>query len=219
MPSQAQRDALEGPIEDWVKKNPSSQCDRTNGRHQLFDHVKSFMADGVKDKQVNSKLSGLLMKHRPGVFMPQRTAKGCIKKTVGALSSSTKVEKDKSNKKLNPKNNKKNNKKRKDKNDKENRAIIKSLGLKHTMRSKKKTEDLCEHLLNEKKYPILDNKTMSQAIEDQSHAIYIGTTKRALKERRGPALDDQTRSSRPGSHSLWTCFLQRQKMPSCASQL
>ncbi|MDA9686960.1 hypothetical protein N9U05_00545 [bacterium] len=50
------------------------------------------------------------------------------------------------------------------------------------MRSETETDDLCEHLLNEKKYPILGNKTMSQAIEEKSHAIYIGTTKRALKE-------------------------------------
>jgi hypothetical protein len=37
-------------------------------------------------------------------------------------------------------------------------------------------------LVNEKKYPILGDQTMSQAIETKSHAIYIGTTKRALKE-------------------------------------
>ena len=83
---------------------PGTECRGPNGRRQLFDHVKSFMADlgkDLKDKQVNAKVTNLLMKHRVGVIMPERTKKGCIKKTVGAPSSSTKVEKDKTNKKLN----------------------------------------------------------------------------------------------------------------------
>jgi hypothetical protein len=47
MPSQ--RDALEGPIKHWVLLHPSSQCNGLNGRRQLFDHVKSFMAGLGKD--------------------------------------------------------------------------------------------------------------------------------------------------------------------------
>jgi hypothetical protein len=140
----------------------------------------------LKDKQVNAKVTNLLMKHRVGVIMPERTKKGCIKKTVGAPSSSTKVEKDKTNKKLNkknnPKNNKKNSQKRKAANDAKNRATIVSQGLKHTMRDEAETKLLCDRLFSIKKYAILDNQTMSKAIETKSHAIYIGTTKRSLKE-------------------------------------
>jgi hypothetical protein len=60
MPSQGQRDALEGPIIDWVNNNPDTECYMRNGRRQqLLDHAKSFMAgsgNDLKDKQVNEKV-------------------------------------------------------------------------------------------------------------------------------------------------------------------
>jgi hypothetical protein len=166
-----------------------------NGRRQLFDHVKSFMAGlgkDLKDKQVNEKLHYLLTKHRDGVFMPERTSKSFKMKTAGAPNSKSKAEQKKNSKKHNPKNNpinnpknnKKNSQKRKAANGANNRAIIKSQGLDHHMRSEAEAETklLCERLLSIKKYAILGNKTMSQAIEEKSHAIYIGTTGRALRE-------------------------------------
>jgi hypothetical protein len=118
--------------------------------------------------------------------MPERTNKAHIKKFVGAPGAFSKVETDKRSKKWNPinnkKNNKKDNKKRKDENDAENRKIIEDQGLGQDMRTKKETDDLCEHLLYEETYDILDDMTISQAIQTNSFAIYIGTTKRALKE-------------------------------------
>jgi hypothetical protein len=162
-----------------------------NGRRQLFDHVKSFYFDNYEknltDPKVNVKVSKPLSHHRAGVISPQRTNKGYIQKSVGEPSALSKAEtksyNKKPNPKHNPKNNKKNNKKRKDQNDAENRKTIENQGLGQDMRSKTEVDDLCEHLLNEKKYPILGNQTsMSHAIETKSHAIYIGTTKRALTE-------------------------------------
>ena len=98
MVSQAQRDALEGPIKHWVHLHPSDQCGMPNGKRQLFDHVKRFMAGlgkDLKDKQVTKKLEYLLGKLRGGVFMPERTNKGYMKKSVGAPGACSKVEKDK----------------------------------------------------------------------------------------------------------------------------
>jgi hypothetical protein len=185
MVSQAQRDALEGPIKHWVLLHPSSQCNGLNGRRQLFDHVKSFMAGlgkDLKDEQVNAKLTRLLMKHRDGVIMPERTRKSFKMKTVGAPNSKSKVEQKKHNKKHNKKKNKKHSSKRKEQNDVKNRKIIEDQGLGQDMRSETETEDLCEKLLYEETFPILDDMTMSQAIQTNSFAIYIGTTGRALRE-------------------------------------
>jgi hypothetical protein len=95
-------------------------------------------------------------------------------KAKGAPSSRSKEEQDKVNTIKN--------KKRKDENDLENRKTIMSQGLKHIMRSKTETEELCEYLLYDKPYAILGDLTMSQASQTNSFAIYIGTTKRALKE-------------------------------------
>jgi hypothetical protein len=106
-----------------------------------------------------------------------------------ASSHNSKEEIDKANKKHNPINNPINNpifaQRRKEVSDLENRKAIDDLGLGHIMRSKTETEGLCEHLLSVKTYAILGNLTMRQAIETNSFAIYIGTTKRALI-RRGP---------------------------------
>jgi hypothetical protein len=81
MVSQAQRDALEGPIKHWVHLHPSDQCGMLNGKRQLFDHVMRFMAGlgkDLKDKQVNAIVKRLLMKHRDGVIMPQCTPKSFV---------------------------------------------------------------------------------------------------------------------------------------------
>jgi hypothetical protein len=93
-------------------------------------------------------------------------------------SSSSKEEEDK--------NNNKHNlifaQRRKAANGLENRKTIVAQGLGHTMRSKADTKLLCDQLFSSKTFPILDNMTMSAAIESNSFAIYIGPTARALKE-------------------------------------
>jgi hypothetical protein len=161
-----------------VNNNPGAECNRNNGRLQLLDHVKKFYLDNhsksLTEQQLKAKVSGLLSHLRPGIIMPQKTRKGCISKSVGAPGACSKVEQDKANKRQNEK--------RKDQNDAENRKIIEDQGLGQDMRTKTETDDLCKHLLYEKKYPILGNQAMSKAIETNSHAIYIGTTKRALTE-------------------------------------
>jgi hypothetical protein len=59
-------------------------------------------------------------------------------------------------------------------NDAKNRATIVAQGLGHIMRSKADTKLLCEYLLSIKKYAILCNLAMRQAIARNSFAIYIG---------------------------------------------
>jgi hypothetical protein len=51
------------------------------------------------------------------------------------------------------------------------------------MPSETETDELCEHLLTVETYAILGNQTMRQAVETNSFAIYIGTTKRHSKKR------------------------------------
>jgi hypothetical protein len=104
MPTQAQRDALEGPIIDWVHNNPDTECYMKNGRRQLLDHVKNFylanFSKDLNDQKVNAKVSNLLSYHRGGVIRPERTNKAHIKKSVGAAPGAfSKVEKAKANKK------------------------------------------------------------------------------------------------------------------------
>ena len=75
MASQAQRDALEGPIIDWVHNNPDTICNMDNGRRQLLDHVKNFyvanFSKDLDDPKLNSRLSDLLSYyHRGGVISP-----------------------------------------------------------------------------------------------------------------------------------------------------
>ena len=88
MPTQVQRDALEGPIKAWVDNNPGTECSKHNGRQQLFDHVKTFYRDNYKkdlqDPQVSKKVSKLLSKLRGGVIKPEFTSNRYIKKAVGA---------------------------------------------------------------------------------------------------------------------------------------
>jgi hypothetical protein len=89
------------------------------------------------------------------------------KKAVGAPGSRSKEEQDKTNRINNPIHNPINNpirnKKRKGENDLENRKTIVSQGLKHIMRSKTETEELCEYLLHDKTYPVHGDLTMSHA--------------------------------------------------------
>jgi hypothetical protein len=179
MPTQAQRDELARPIKDWLRNNPmAGSCNMLNGRRELIAHVTKFYKDNfgkkLTDPQLKIKITKLLNQHRPGIIRPECTRKDCIKKAVGALGASSKEERDMSNKKHSSK--------RKEVNDLENRKAIEDQGLGHVMRSKTETEELCEYLLNEKKYAILDDMTMSQAIQTNSFTIYIGTTKRALTE-------------------------------------
>jgi hypothetical protein len=154
----------------------------SNGRGALIDHLKNFYAANSKpsksDAQLASAISGLLNKHRPGIIRPEKTRKDCKRKALGELGSFSKEEQDKTNKKHNPINSKK----RKDANDLESRKTIEAQDLGHIMRSKAETKLLCEDLLSIKRYAILGNLTMRQAIEGNSFAIYIGTTARALKE-------------------------------------
>jgi hypothetical protein len=184
MPSPAQRAELAAPFKAWVNNNPATECNIPNGRRhgQLLEHVKSFYfanySKNPTEPQLKAIVGRLLSHHRPGIIRPDKTNKGYIQKRVGAPSAHSKVESKSSNKK----HNKKNNEKRKDINDAENRKIIEDQGLGQDMRSKTETDGLCKHLLYEKKYPILGNQAMSKAIETNSHAIYIGTTKRALTE-------------------------------------
>jgi hypothetical protein len=156
------------------------------GARQLLDHVKNFYlvnySKDLTEPRLKAKVSGLLSHHRPGIIRPEKTKRDCIKKSVGAPGAYSKVEKGNYSKKWNPITNNEWNKKRKDKNDLENRKTIVSQGLKQIMRSKTEADGLCEHLLTVEKYAILGNQAMSQAIETNSFAIYIGTTKRALKE-------------------------------------
>jgi hypothetical protein len=176
-----------------------------NGRRELIVHVKNFYAanfsKNLTDPQLKQKISSLLNQHRPGVVRPECTRKDCIKKAVGALGACSKEERDKRNKKKNPVNNQR----RKDENDLENRKIIVAQGLGQHMRSETETDELCEHLLTVETYAILGNRTMRQAIETNSFAIYIGTTKRALKEEDLRWMTARGAQDRPESQPLWTC--------------
>jgi hypothetical protein len=152
------------------------------------------------DTQLQQVISKVLSKHRPGISRPENTRRDCKRKALGGPGAESKEEKDKANTKANPIQCKK----RKDANDLENRKAIEAQDLGHIMRSKAETKLLCEHLLSIKKYAILGNLTMRQAIEGNSFAIYIGTTARALKEedlrwltKRG-AQDQDQRASRSG---------------------
>jgi hypothetical protein len=144
-------------------------------RADLLDHVKNFYADNLKpgkaDAQLWHVISGLLSKHRPGIIRPEKTRKDCKRKALGALGSSSKEEKDKNNNKNNPVWAQR----QKAANDLGNRKIIVAQGLGHTMRSKADTKLLCDQLFSSKTFHILDNMTMSAAIESNSFAIYIGT--------------------------------------------
>jgi hypothetical protein len=169
-----------------VDNNPGTECRRHNGRLPLLAHVKKFYLDNYSIKltepKLNAKVSGLLSQQRPGIIKPEYTSKGKKQKSLGAPGAYSKVEKDKLGKKWNPVTNKKASQKRKAANDAKNRATTVSQGLQHTMRDEAETKLLCERLHSIKKYAILGNQTMSKAIETKSHAIYIGTTGRALKE-------------------------------------
>jgi hypothetical protein len=202
MVSQVQRDALAGPIIDWVRNNPGDECRMRNGRRGLIAHVKNFYAANFSKKltklQVKRVITGLLNKHRPGIIRPEYTNKDRKMKAVGAPGRCSKEEQDKLNKKNNPINNPIWNpinnpshnpinnpiwgaKRKQAANDAENRKNTEDQGLRHTMRSKHTTKLLCERLLSTK-YAILGDLTMRQAIETNSFAIYIGTTKRTIKE-------------------------------------
>jgi hypothetical protein len=154
----------------------------TNGRRGLLDHAKNFYAANSMPSRSDARLQQVitrpLSKHRPGIISPEKNRKDRKKKAAGEPGACSKEEEDKKNTKANPIYSKK----RKEVNALENRKTIDDLGLGHIMRSKTETEALCEHLLSVKTYAILGNLAMRQAIETNSFAIYIGTTKRALKE-------------------------------------
>jgi hypothetical protein len=70
MVSQAQRDALEGPIIDWVHNNPDTICNMDNGRRQLLDHVKNFYVANFSKpppnfSKLNAKITKLLSTELP----------------------------------------------------------------------------------------------------------------------------------------------------------
>jgi hypothetical protein len=186
----------------------------SNGRGDPLDHAKNFYAANSKpsktdtDAQLRHVVSHLLSKHRPGVIRPEKTRKDRKGRALGGPGSSSKEEQDKIGKK--------HNKKRKAANDAENRKTTVAQGLRHTMRSKANTKLLCEHRLSIKKYPILGNLAMRQAIEGNSLLRDLHRDYSAGTQRRGPALLDRTRSSRPESQPLWSCCIHRPKKPSCA---
>jgi hypothetical protein len=159
MVSQAQRDALAAPITEWLLKNPVAGCRMHNGRRDLIVHVKGFCAANLSknltDDQVRRLITGLLNKHRPGIIRPEKTSRG-KRKALGGPGAKSKEENDKYNKK--------HSKKRKTANEIKNHATIVSQGLKHIMRSKTETEELCERLLS-RKYAALGGLAMRQAIE------------------------------------------------------
>ena len=202
-----------GTIQGLGEQQPDTVCGRDNGRRQLLEHVKSFYFvnknKDLTEPQLKAIVGRLLSHHRPGIIRPDKTNKGKKKKSVGEASAYSKVETKKYAKKHNKITNKKHNKKRKAASDAKNRAIIVSQGLKHTMRNEAETKLLRAHLLSIKKYPILGNLAMRQAIEGNSLLRDLHRDYSAGTQRRGPALVDQTRSSRPRPESqpLWSCCM------------
>jgi hypothetical protein len=58
MPTQAQRDELAAPITEWVRKHPDTECNMSNGRGDLLDHVKN-LKPGKTDAQLAGVISAL----------------------------------------------------------------------------------------------------------------------------------------------------------------
>jgi hypothetical protein len=63
------------------------------------------------------------------------------------------------------------------------------------------TRQTQNRLFSSKTFPILDNRTMSAAIESNSFAIYIGTTAHALKEEDLRFLTERGAQDQRGSRS------------------
>ena len=81
--------------------------------------------------------------------------------------------------------------------------IIESLGLSHELQSLSAVKETAEQLLTQEQFPALGGRTIIEAMEQQSHAIYIGTTGRQLEEEalrwlteRGAQNQRQTRSGK-----------------------
>jgi hypothetical protein len=153
----------------------------------------------------------------PGRINYANTTKGYIKKAKGGPRSRSKGGNDDNAKRNNPKNNPKNNKKNALKpklaNDRNNREIIEAQGLTYALRSKEEAIELCDKLFSSENPPLLDNMAMSEAIASNRFAIYIETTKRALKDEALRWLTERGAQDQRGTRSGLVVYTDRRNRP------
>jgi hypothetical protein len=156
-------------LKAWIRNNPltKERCQESNGRPALIANLMGLQP-GVARKAVNSQITyhlGTLL----GVRSNQHTKPGLTQNANGGLVNQA------LNAKNNPKYNPVNAKKRKDANDANNRQIISNLNLQHLLLSKQEVDEEAKRHFETKKFQQLDNQTMKEALESNTHSVCIGS--------------------------------------------